>query len=141
MVTAGSGFQDDIGGFKQPRSAKDIWETLVIDSRKRWRLSRRLCQDAFSILNMYPDGLTSNGDEDPDQVDPWIRAQLSTDQIRWLNNQGGVLQQGDLLRNALAEWVIRHPEDWFRGTHLSDAIRLALTEFIGRHKDEFLTLD
>lgn len=90
---------------------------------------------------MYPDGLKSNGDEDPDQVDPWIQAQLSRDQIRWLNHQGGVLKQGDLVKNALAEWVIRHPEDWFRGTHLSDAIRLALTEFIRRHKDEFLTLD
>jgi hypothetical protein len=141
MVTAGSGSQDITGRYKHPGSTKDIWETPVIDSRKKWRPSRRLCRDAFPILTMYPDGLTSNGDEDPDQVAPWIRAQLSTDQIRWLNNQGSVLKQGDLLKNALAEWVIRHPEDWFRGTHLADAIRLALTEFIGRHKDEFLTLD
>lgn len=90
---------------------------------------------------MCPDGLKSNGGEDPDEVDPWIQAQLSTDQIRWLSNQGGAVNQRDLLKNALAEWVIRHPEDWFRGTRLGDAIRLSLTEFIGRHKDEFLALE
>jgi hypothetical protein len=93
------------------------------------------------FINMYPDGLTSNGGEDPDQVDPWIQAQLSTDQIRWLNNQGGAVNRGELLKSALAEWVVRHPEDWFRGTRLIDALRSALTEFIDRHKDEFLALD
>jgi hypothetical protein len=93
------------------------------------------------FIKMYSDDLTSNGGEDPDQVDPWIQAQLSTDQIRWLNNQGSAVRQGDLLKSALAEWVVRHPEDWFRGTRLIDALRSALTEFIGRHKDEFLALD
>ncbi|MBV8141179.1 MAG: hypothetical protein JO279_04260 [Verrucomicrobia bacterium] len=87
---------------------------------------------------MESDALESNGGEDPDPVDPWIRAQLSTEQISWLKWQGGAIDQADLLKNALAEWVVRHPEDWFRGTHLNDAIRLALTEFINRHKDEFL---
>jgi hypothetical protein len=94
-----------------------------------------------TFLIMYSDDLTSNGGEDPDQVDPWIQAQLSTDQIRWLNNQRSAVRQGDLLKSALAEWVVRHPEDWFRGTRLIDALRSALTEFIGRHKDEFLALD
>ena len=55
--------------------------------------------------------------------------------------QGGAVNQPELLKNALAEWVVRHPEDWFRGTRLSDAIRFSLTEFIDRHKDEFLALD
>jgi hypothetical protein len=45
------------------------------------------------------------------------------------------------LRNALAKWVVRHPEDWFRGTRFADALRAALTEFIDRHKDEFVALD
>src|SRR6202051_4680659 len=90
---------------------------------------------------MQPDGLTPNGGEDPDQVGPWVQAHLSADQIRWLNNQGKTVSQGDLLRNALAEWVVRHPEDWFRGTRFCDALRAALTEFIDRHKDEFLDLD
>jgi len=89
--------------------------------------------------NMNSDGLTSNGNDDPNQVDPWIQAQLSTDQVRWLKGQG--INQAELLKNALAEWVIRHPDDWFRGTRLSDAIRISLTEFIDRHKDEFLALD
>jgi hypothetical protein len=93
------------------------------------------------FIKMHSDDLTSNGGEDPDQVDPWIQAQLSTEQIRWLNNQGSAVKQGDLLKSALAEWVVRHPEDWFRGTRLIDALRSALTEFIGRHKDEFLALD
>jgi hypothetical protein len=92
-------------------------------------------------LNMNPDGLTSNGSDDPNQVDPWVQAQLSNDQVRWLKMQGGAVNQPELLKNALAEWVVRHPEDWFRGTRLSDAIRSSLTEFIDRHKDEFLALD
>ena len=70
-----------------------------------------------------------------------LQALLSSDQIRWLKNQESVINQVDLLKSALAEWVVRHPEVWFRGTHLSDAIRLALTEFIDRHKDEFLAVD
>jgi hypothetical protein len=90
---------------------------------------------------MHSDGLTSNEGEEPESVDPWIQAQLSTDQIRWLNNQGSAVNQGDLLKSALAEWVVRHPEAWFRGTRLIDALRAALTEFIDRHKDEFLALD
>jgi hypothetical protein len=92
---------------------------------------------------MNPDGITSNGSDDPNpnQVDPWIQSQLSTDQVHWLEMQGAVLSQAELLRNALAEWVLRHPDDWFRGTRLGDAIRLSLTEFIDRHKDEFLAID
>jgi hypothetical protein len=90
---------------------------------------------------MKPDGRKSNDGGDPNRVDPWVQALLSSDQIRWLKNQESVINQVDLLKSALAEWVVRHPEVWFRGTHLSDAIRLALTEFIDRHKDEFLAVD
>jgi hypothetical protein len=90
---------------------------------------------------MNPDGRKSNSNDDPDRVDPWIQAQLSSDQVRWLKNQESVTNQAELLKNALAEWVVRHPEDWFRGTRLSDAIRSAVSEFIERHKDEFLAVD
>ena len=90
---------------------------------------------------MSSDGQKSNGSDDPNPVDPWVHAQLSTEQISWLKRQGGAVNQADLVKHALAEWVVRHPEDWFRGTHLSDAIRSALTEFIDRHKDEFIFLD
>jgi hypothetical protein len=90
---------------------------------------------------MTNDGLTPSGSEDPNQVDPWIRAQLSAQQVRWLQKQSSVVKQAELLKNALAEWVVRHPIDWFTGTGVSDAIRLALTEFIARHKDEFLSED
>lgn len=120
-------------------------------SRKIFGICARLVQEREATfvpamprpfqLNMYPDGLTSNGSDDPNQVDPWVQAQLSNDQVRWLKIQGGAVNQPELLKNALAEWVVRHPEDWFRGTRLSDAIRFSLTEFIDRHKDEFLSLD
>lgn len=98
-------------------------------------------QRPVSSPNMSPDGKTSNGNDDPNQVDPWIQAQLSTDQVHWLKRQGGVMSQAELLKNALAEWVVRHPDDWFRGTRLGDAIRCSLTEFIDRHKEEFLALE
>jgi hypothetical protein len=117
---------------------RKIWGMGCIDSKKSWQLECRVRRTRLSrFIKMYPDGQTSSGGEDPDQVDPWIQAQLSTDQIRWLNNQGSAVNRGDLLKSALAEWVVRHPEDWFRGTRLVDALRSALTEFIGRHKDEF----
>jgi hypothetical protein len=90
---------------------------------------------------MNPNGRQSNGGDEPHRVDPWIQAQLSTDQVRWLNNQATVVDQVQLLKSALAEWVVRHPEIWFQGTRLSDAVRLALTEFIDRHNDEFIALD
>jgi hypothetical protein len=91
--------------------------------------------------SMNTDGGQSDGGDEPQRVDPWIQAQLSTDQVRWLNNQATVVDEVDLLKSALAEWVVRHPEAWFQGTRLSDAVRLALTEFIDRHKDEFIALD
>ncbi len=94
-----------------------------------------------SSPKMNPDGMTSSGNNDSDQVAPWIHAQLSIDQVRWLQRQAGVMNQPDLLKSALAEWVIRHPEDCCRGTRLSDAIRAALSEFIDRHKDEFFVLE
>jgi hypothetical protein len=90
---------------------------------------------------MNADGEESINSNEPNRVDPWVQAQLSTDQVRWLNNQESAVNQVELLKSALAEWVIRHPEAWFGGTHLSDAIRSALSEFIDRHKDEFLALD
>jgi hypothetical protein len=90
---------------------------------------------------MTPDGVAPNDSNDPDQVDPWVQAQLSTYQLRWLKTQCCFASPAKLLKNALVEWVIRHPDDWLRGTRICDAIRLALNEFIDRHKDEFLKLD
>jgi hypothetical protein len=90
---------------------------------------------------MNSDGPTSNSSNDPNQVDRWIHAQLSADQVRWLKRQGDLVNEAELLKSASVEWVVRHPDYWFRGTPVSDAIRLALTEFINRHKDEFLALD
>jgi hypothetical protein len=115
------------------------------NARARFNLKKAACVPAVpprvSGPNMNPDGITSNGSDDPNQVDPWIQAQLSTDQVDWLKRQESVMNQAQLLKGALTEWVVRHPEDWFRGTRLGDAIRFSLTEFIHRHKDEFLAID
>jgi hypothetical protein len=75
---------------------------------------------------------------DPGKIHPRIQAELSTYQVLWLEKQSGIIDKTELLKYAVMEWVVRHPIDWFRGTRLSDAIRLALSEFIDRHKDEFL---
>jgi hypothetical protein len=119
-----------------------FWKRRLVDSFNPQKAKFRAGSAATAFQrNMNPDGRKSNSNDDPDRVDPWIQAQLSTDQVRWLKNQEGVTNQAELLKNALAEWVVRHPEDWFRGTRLSDAIRSAVTEFIDRHKDEFLAVD
>jgi hypothetical protein len=115
------------------------------NAHARFNLKKAACVPAVpsrvSSPDMNPDGITSNGSDDPNRVDPWIQSQLSTDQVHWLEKQEGVTNQSELLKGALAEWVVRHPEDWFRGTRLGDAIRSSLTEFIHRHKDEFFALD
>jgi hypothetical protein len=118
-----------------------FWKMRRFDSSKGKLRFVPAVPGTVSSPKMNLDGMTSSGSDDSDQVDPWIHAQLSTDQVRWLQRQAGVMNQPDLLKSALAEWVIRHPEDWFRGTRLSDAIRAALSEFIDRHKDEFLVLE
>jgi hypothetical protein len=80
-------------------------------------------------------------DGDPDKIHARIQAELSTDQILWLEKQSRLIDKTELLRYAVMEWVGRHPIDWLRGTRVGDAIRLALNEFIERHKDEFLSVD
>jgi hypothetical protein len=120
---------------------KKFLENACDRFNKRKVIFEPAVQRPVSSPNMSPDGKTSNGNDDPNQVDPWIQAQLSTDQVHWLKRQGGVMSQAELLKNALAEWVVRHPDDWFRGTRLGDAIRCSLTEFIDRHKEEFLALE
>jgi hypothetical protein len=45
------------------------------------------------------------------------------------------------LKFALAEWVVRHPDDWFGDTNVEIAIRSALDEFIARHKAEFISVE
>ncbi len=83
----------------------------------------------------------SHGDNDPNQVDPWVQSQLSAYHVLWLDKQGGVLNKTELLKYALAEWVVRHPNDWCELTNVGGAIRSALDEFIARHKEEFITAE
>jgi hypothetical protein len=52
-----------------------------------------------------------------------------------------LIDKTNLLKYAVMEWVVRHPVDWLRGIRVGDAVRLALNEFIDRHKDEFLSVD
>ena len=75
------------------------------------------------------------------EVDPWVQSQLSADHLHWLEKQRDVVDPTELLKFALAEWVVRHPDDWFGETNVGIAIRSALEEFIVRHKEEFIATE
>jgi hypothetical protein len=77
-------------------------------------------------------------DEGSNDVDPWVQSQLSAHHLHWLEKQREVIDPTKLLKSALAEWVVRHPGDWFGDTNVGRAIRSALDEFIARHKEEFI---
>ena len=80
-------------------------------------------------------------DNDPNKVDPWVQSHLSAYHVLWLEKQGDLMNKTELLKYALAEWVVRHPNDWFRLTNVGEAIRSALDEFIARHKEEFIAAE
>ncbi|HZC35997.1 MAG TPA: hypothetical protein VE242_10305 [Chthoniobacterales bacterium] len=82
---------------------------------------------------------SSAGGNDPGKIHARIQAELSTYEVLWLEKQSRLIDKTELLKSAVIEWLVRHPIDWFRSTRLSDAVRLALNEFIDRHKDEFLS--
>jgi hypothetical protein len=80
-------------------------------------------------------------DDGTNEVDPWVRTQLSTHHLRWLEKQRSAVDPTEVLKFALAEWVVRHPEDWFGETDVGVAIRRALDEFIVRHQAEFVATE
>jgi hypothetical protein len=83
-----------------------------------------------------------HGPEFSEGVDPdKIQAELSTDQVVWLEKQSKLIDKAELLKYAVMEWVVRHPVDWRRGIRVGDAVQLTLDEFVDRHKDEFLSVD
>ena len=75
------------------------------------------------------------------EVDPWVQSQLSACHIVWLEKQRSAVDPSEVLKCALAEWVARHPEDWFGHTNVGTAMRSALDEFIGRHREEFFSME
>jgi hypothetical protein len=79
--------------------------------------------------------------ERPNHVDPWVQSQLSTHHLQWLEKQKEVVDPTEILKFALAEWVIRHPEQWFGDANVGIAIRSALEEFMARHKEEFISTE
>lgn len=81
----------------------------------------------------------SHDNEGTNDVDPWVQSQLSAHHLHWLEKQKDVVDPTEILKFALAEWVVRHPDDWFGGTNVGIAIRAALDEFIARHKEEFIS--
>jgi len=83
----------------------------------------------------------SRSADDPGKIHVRIQAELLTDQILWLEKQSHLIDKTALLKYAVMEWVVRHPIDWLSGIRVGDAVRLALNEFIDRHKDEFLSGD
>ena len=83
----------------------------------------------------------THDDEGSNDVDPWVQSQLSAHHLHWLKKQRGTIDPTKLLKFALAEWVVRHPDDWFGDTNVGIAIRSALDEFIARHKEEFISME
>ncbi len=83
----------------------------------------------------------SHDREGTNQVDPWVQAYLSAEHLRWLEKQKEAVRPTEVLKFALAEWVARHPDDWFGNPNFGSAVRSALDEFITRHKEEFISLD
>jgi hypothetical protein len=79
--------------------------------------------------------------ERSNHVDPWVQSQLSAHHLQWLEKQKEVVNPTEILKYALAEWVIRHPEQWFGEANVGIAIRSALEEFIARHKEEFISTE
>jgi hypothetical protein len=79
--------------------------------------------------------------EGSNHVDPWVQSQLSAHHLQWLEKQKEVVNPTEILKFALAEWVIRHPEQWFGDANVGTAIRAALEEFIARHKEEFISTE
>jgi hypothetical protein len=81
----------------------------------------------------------SHSNEGTNDVDPWVQSQLSAHHLRWLEKQKDVVDPSEILKFALAEWVVRHPDDWLGETNVGIAMRAALDEFIARHKEEFIS--
>jgi hypothetical protein len=77
--------------------------------------------------------------EETNQVDPWVQSQLPASQLRWLERQRDFVDPTEILKFALAEWVVRHPEEWFSDLNVGIAIRSALDEVITRHREEFIS--
>jgi hypothetical protein len=87
---------------------------------------------------MSDDDTESHRNEETNDVDPWVQSQLLAHHLYWLEKQKDVVDPTEILKFALAEWVVRHPDDWFGETNVGIAMRAALDEFIARHKEEFI---
>jgi hypothetical protein len=97
-------------------------------------------QEGRTVLMSDNHGESQDG-ERTNHVDPWVQSQLSAHHLQWLEKQKEVVNPTELLKFALAEWVIRHPEQWFGDATVGIAIRSALEEFIARHKEEFMSTE
>jgi hypothetical protein len=97
-------------------------------------------QDGRTVFMSDNYGESQDG-ERTNHVDPWVQSQLSAHHLQWLEKQKEVVNPTEILKFALAEWVIRHPEQWFGDANVGIAIRSALEEFIARHKDEFISTE
>jgi hypothetical protein len=100
----------------------------------------RRCRKAGQFFMNHNHGESQDG-ERANHVDPWVQSQLSAHHLQWLEKQKEVVNPTEILKFALAEWVIRHPEQWFGDANVGIAIRSALEEFIARHKEEFISTE
>ena len=83
----------------------------------------------------------SHDDAGTNDIDPWVQAHLSTHHLHWLEKQRGMIDPTEVLKFALAEWVARHPEEWFGKQTSEVPCGHALDEFITRHKEEFIPVE
>jgi hypothetical protein len=97
-------------------------------------------QEGRTVFMSDNHGESQDG-ERTNHVDPWVQSQLSTHHLQWLEKQKEVVDPTEILKFALAEWVIRHPEQWFGDANVGIAIRSALEEFMARHKEEFISTE
>jgi hypothetical protein len=79
----------------------------------------------------------------PDDIAPLIQAKLSSYQVRRLNTQCETLKskKAKVLTEAFDEWLVRHSDEIILARDLGDLVCVALDEFIGRHREEFLPVD
>ena len=87
-----------------------------------------------------------NSQKDPDDsAESFIVENLSPYCVLWLSRQSDALGQTRtlILKNILREWFATHARDVANNidAYLAEISREAVSEFIGRHQEEFLPVN
>jgi hypothetical protein len=81
------------------------------------------------------------GSGDTDEIDPVVAEALTTYQVEWLFRlcQDLRFKKLQILRQALFEWVGEHPGYRFSASTFGYVMRIALENYMNRHKAEFIS--